>query len=235
MSEYKSIKEVADELELSVQAIYYKLNNMDSQFKREHSKKIKNKLVIDSFVINKLKEVESLETNSKQNAESMIYTNVESLESNFKVFRNIETIEELKQQIEELKSINNSKEIELTQLRTTEKFITEKLEDKEKQLEINLEQLQNKDNQIKELSNKNNELDTHLQELNNKLINIITGEQQIKIGTIIKDTNNRDLVDVKIANEQPEITDVQSSNESKEKQITDSEPKKNIIQRLFNL
>lgn len=217
MSEFKSIKEVADELDVSVQAIYYKLNNMDSKFKREHSKKIKNKLVIDNYIIDVLKEIESLENNSNEIAESQMITEVEPLENNSKVFKELEQLEELKKQVEELKNQNNSKEIELTKFRTAEEFTKQQLEDKEKQISLNLEQLQNKDNQINSLLESTQNLE--------KLLKI--EKDIVKSLLVISDTVSTDVP------REPEQETTQNNHNNRPNTFNDAPQKKSFFDRIF--
>lgn len=204
----KDIKTLANDLQVSKETIYKKLNGTLQNELQQHKFKKNGKVYIDD--VGEILILQSLRRENEEITDVCSETQKPPKESDIvnnnvitKDIQNLELINVLKAQIEE----------------------------KDKQIVTNFEhykeQLQNKDNQIKELSNKNNELDTHLQELNNKLINIITGEQQIKIGTIIKDTTNRDIAELKTENEQPGTTDQQ--------QVTSSNPKKNIIQRLFNL
>lgn len=88
---YVSIKELSDEIGITVQAIYKRLNNMNSKFKKEHIKYINNKQMLDETIV---KEIKSINIDSENIIE------IENIKDN----TNYEKlyIESLKSQIENL-------------------------------------------------------------------------------------------------------------------------------------
>lgn len=217
MEQFKSVKEVAELMNISVQAVYKRLNNLDTKFKDSNTKRINNKLMLSENLINELmslnQEVETVVKEVESTDNNVINDKFKELNDNY--------IAELKRQINKLENDN-------LELKTDFKIQIEKLENEKN----------NKDIQIKELSTKNNELDTHLKELNNQLIGIITGEQQIKIGTIITDNNKINSTSVlkeKVTDDivEHEATATQNNHNNRPNTFNDAPIKKSWIDVLF--
>lgn len=136
MSSYISIKELAEQQQTSVQALYKKLNKIDKEFKDKHIKKIDGKQMLDDELVERL----TSNNTSSEPKEKVDYKElyIEKLKSENK------TLQQDKENLTKLLAME--KEIVL-RLTTKDDDIVEVVEN-----EIN-QQLKAKDTEISELKN----------------------------------------------------------------------------------
>lgn len=102
MAEYKSIKEISEQLELSVQAVYHRLKSVDEEFKKLHTIRKNNKLLLDDELVQRLILNDDLNKDFKQEQQSQAESDFKKDNSFNDNVLNNEYLAQLKNQIDKL-------------------------------------------------------------------------------------------------------------------------------------